>query len=319
MERGSVAHRMSFLEDILDSSTTQGRVFYGILFLLLAWFLCTAAIGAVVLYSVVKPEVAGAGLQAKELLNQPEVLTFAIPGANGREGWFFPGQTTSPTIILCHGYQTYKGDLITMVSALQKDRFNVFVFDFSGHGTIAGSTSLGSRETNELRAAVDAILQRTDVDRTRVGVWGFDLGGYAAVRAAVADPRIKAIAVDSVYDTPRDMFDLLAQRSALSKVPLTLTFARWGFTLMNWGARNDPPLTTQVGKLKDTAKLFIQGRDNPALASTTLRLFLGSPEPRKQTIMPKSNYAAMAEDERKNYETEVVHFFLDSFPPIISR
>ncbi len=309
---------MSFFEDILDSDTIPGKIFYGALILFLLWLACTASIGGAILYSVVKPDVSG-GLQARDLLNQPEVLQFAIPGAKDREGWFFPGQTTSPTIILCHGYQTYKADLITMVSALQKDRFNVFVFDFSGHGNVAGTTSLGSNEAKELRAAVEAILQRTDVDRTRVGIWGFDMGGYAAVRAALADPRIKAIAVDSVYDHPLVMFDLLARRSALSKVPFALTFARWGFTLMSWSARNEAPLIDQIAGLKETGKLFIQGRDNPALASATLQLFLKSTEPRKQAVMPKSNYAAMAEDERKAYETEVVHFFLEALPPAISR
>lgn len=309
---------MSFFEDILDSDTTIGKVVYAITFLLIAWFVITAIIGGLILHSVIKPDIRG-GLKATDLLNQPEIVKFSVPGGKEREGWFFPGQTTSPTIILCHGYGTHRGDLITMVSALQKDRFNIFIFDFSGHGQVVGTTSLGAKEVAELRAAINTILQRTDVDRTRVGIWGFDLGGYTAVRAALADKRVTAIAVDSVYDQPRMMFDLLAQRTGLARVPLAATFARWGYTLMNWGARNEPPLSQGVAALAGTNKFFIQGRDNPVLAESTLQLFLRSPEPRKQTVMPKSNYASMLEDERKAYETEVVHFFLASFPPVVSN
>jgi len=310
---------MSFFEDILDSDTTAGKVFYGVTFLLVAWLLLTAIVGGLILYGVVKPEVRGAGLQASQLLSQPEVLNFAIPGQKDREGWFFPGLTTSPTIILCHGYQTHKADLITMVSALQKDHFNVFVFDFTGHGTTPGTTSLGPREIKDLAAAIDAVLERTDIDRSRVGIWGFDMGGYAAMRVAMDNKRVKAIAVDSVYNEPRVMFNLLAAKSGLSKVPMAVTFARWAYTLMNWSARNDAPLLARIGELKDTPKLFIQGRDNPTLAESTLQLFLHSSEPRKQAVMSKSNYAAMAEDERKAYETEVVHFFLEALPAVVNR
>ncbi len=309
---------MSFFEDILDSDTTIGKVVYAITFLLIAWFVITAIIGGLILHTVIKPDIRG-GLRATDLLNQPEIVKFNVPGGKEREGWFFPGQTTSPTIILCHGYGAHRGDLITMVSALQKDRFNIFIFDFSGHGQVVGTTSLGAKEVAELRAAINTILQRTDVDRTRVGIWGFDMGGYTAVKAALADKRVTAIAVDSVYDQPRMMFDLLAQRSGLARVPLAVTFARWGYTLMNWGSRNEPPLSQGVAALAGTNKLFIQGRDNPVLAESTLQLFLRSPEPRKQTVMPKSNYASMLEDERKAYETEVVHFFLGSFPPVLSN
>jgi len=310
---------MSFIEDILDSDTTAGKVFFGLIFLLLAWLLVTTVAGGAILYGIVKPEVHGAGLQASQLLSQPEVVNFSIPGEKDREGWFFPGLTTSPTIILCHGYQTHKADLITMVSALQKDRFNVFVFDFSGHGKVPGVTTLGPKEAKELQAAVEAMLQRTDVDRTRVGIWGFDMGGYAAVLTALADSHVKAIAVDSAYDRPIVMFRLLAAKSGLAKIPLAVTFAGWGYTIMNWSSRKELPLLSRVSELKETSKLFVQGRDNPTLAESTLQLFLRSPEPRKQAVMSKSNYAAMAEDERKAYESEVVHFFLEALPQMGAR
>ena len=310
---------MSFFEDILDSSTTVGKVAYAITFAFLGWFLITAAVAGTLLYSLVKPEVRGADLRDSDLFSKPELITVQAAGGKPRDGWFFPGLTTSPTIILCHGYQGHKGDIITMVSSLQKDRFNVFVFDFSGHGRAPGATTLGPGETKELLAAIDVILKRTDVDQTRVGVWGFDMGAYAALSAALADPRVKAVAADSVYDQPRTFFELLARRADISKVPLSVTFARWGYSMMNWGARNDPPLSQRVAALRETSKLFVQGQDNPALAESTLQLFLRSPEPRKQAVFPKSNYATMIEEERKAYETEVVHFFLAALPPAISQ
>lgn len=310
---------MSFFEDIFDTSTAIGKGTFAITILVVLWLMVTGGSAGVLLYNITHPEVRGAGLRPEDLLSKPEVVRFAIPGARDREGWFFPGLTTSPTIILCHGYQGHRSDLITLVSALQKDRFNVFIFDFSAHGSTTGSTSLGPKETKELLAAVDAILQRTDVDRARVGVLGFDLGGYAALAAALSDKRIKAVAVDSAFDQPRVMFNLLAADSLLSRIPLVTTVAWWGYTVTNWGSRQEPALLQRLPALRDTAKFFIQGRDNPVLAEATLQLFLRAPEPRKQSVTPKSKYSEMQEDEKKDYEAEVVHFFLEAFPPVIGR
>jgi esterase/lipase len=75
----------------------------------------------------------------------------------------------------------------------------------------------------------------------------------------------------------------------------------------------------RVAALPQTAKLFIQGRDNPAQAEATLQLFLRASEPRKQSVMSKSNYTQMQDEERKAYETEVVHFFLEAIPPALIR
>lgn len=309
---------MSFFEDIFDSNSTAGKATFILAIFLILWLLVTGGVAGLLLFRITHPEVRGVGVRAEDLPSKPEVVPFRVPGGNeDREGWFFPGVTTSPTVILCHGYQTYRGDLITLVSSLQKDRFNVFVFDFSGHGKSGGSTSLGSKEAGELLAAVDAVLQRVDVDRTRVGVWGYDIGGYAVVAAASADKRIQAIAVDSIYERPADFFAFQARNSALAKLPLTAPAARWGFTLMHWGARNDPPVSDRVGGLGAIPKFFIQGRDNPALADSTFQIFLRAPEIRKQSVMNKSNYAAMQEEERKGYETEVVQFFIAAFPPLI--
>ena len=51
-----------------------------------------------------------------------------------RDGWFFPGLRGAPTVIVCHGYRAQRADVLTLVTALQEQQFNVFLFDFTGHG-----------------------------------------------------------------------------------------------------------------------------------------------------------------------------------------
>jgi len=60
---------------------------------------------------------------------------------------------------------------LTLVSALQDHQYNAFVFDFAAHGGNPGFTTLGYREADELRSALDVIAARIDVDPQRFGVW----------------------------------------------------------------------------------------------------------------------------------------------------
>ena len=102
-------------------------------------------------------------------------ITFTVPGMGDRQGWFFPGLVGAPTIILLHGYESSRGELLTLVSALQDHQYNAFVFDFAAHGANAGLTTFGYREADEVRAAIDTLAKRNDVDPTRFGIWACHL------------------------------------------------------------------------------------------------------------------------------------------------
>jgi pimeloyl-ACP methyl ester carboxylesterase len=303
---------LSFFSDFRES----GRLSQALLaaaallgFVLLALFL----ISGVVLYRVLSPPTAGGELSPETLLGRPTVIPFSSP-AGASEGWFFPGRSTAPTIILCHGYLSNREELLTLVTALQEHQYNVFVFDFSGHGRNKRFTTLGYRETQELLGAISAVATRSDVDRTRFGVWGTSLGAYAAGSAAAGEMRVRAIVLDSVYEDPVDMLDHLVEHSGLNVLPFTPTLCRWTFRLMNFSARKMPPLSQRLAALPGVAKLFVVSNDNRALAQPTARLFQVSAAPHQQINVSKSNYGAMTSDEKHAYEDTVVQFFLQNLP-----
>lgn len=266
------------------------------------------------LYRVISLD-AGTALDPQTLLGNPNVVSISGPGITPRDGIFFPGQTGGPTVILAPGFRSQSSALLTLVAAFQDNNYNVLIFDFSGHGGVKGSTTLGYRETQELLAAVQAVAQRPDVDPERIGIWGHDMGGYAALSAAAADPRVRAVAVDSVYDSPEAMFAMELKRQGSGDLPLVRTLCRWAFRLLNFSHRNDPTLAQRVPGMTAVAKLFIQGRDDATLGEATLALFLAAAEPRQQMVVPKSSYAALTDEEKRDYHTQVVSFFLQHLPP----
>src|SRR5579862_3946191 len=176
-----------------------------------------STVSGFLLYQTLKPARNPATFDLSVMMGHPGALSFTLPGGAQREGWLFPGLRGAPAIIVCHGYLSQRADVLTLVTALQDHQFNVFLFDFSGHGTSPRGTTLGYRETAELRAAIQTLSGRDDVDPQRFGLWGVDMGGYAALEVATSDPRIAALAVDDAYDDPRDLLRIEVAKSGLNK------------------------------------------------------------------------------------------------------
>ena len=105
--------------------------------------LATTAIAGFLLYRIVKPQRTSTDISMESFPGRPEIVGFSVPGLGKREGWFFPGLRGAPTIVLCHGYESSRGELLTLVSALQDHQYNVFVFDFAAHGVNPGITTFG--------------------------------------------------------------------------------------------------------------------------------------------------------------------------------
>src|SRR3984893_5937029 len=195
--------------------------------------LATAAIAGFLVYRIVKPQRTTSEIDMESFPGKPDLVDFSVAGLGTRHGWFFPGLRGAPAIVLCHGYGSSRGELLTLVSALQDHQYNVFVFDFAAHGGNAGITTFGYREADEVRAAVDELAKRNDVDPGRFGVWGYNLGAYAALREAESDHRIRALVLDSVYDAPEQMVRIGVDREGLARIPLMTRSAEMSFGWIN--------------------------------------------------------------------------------------
>jgi uncharacterized protein len=93
----------------------------------------------------------------------------------------------------------------TYASMLAAAGFATLAFDHRGFGESGGrpwhEDSQG--KLADLRAAVGFVAGRAEVDPARIGIVGICLGGGYAVRAAAADPRVKAVAgIAGGYNSP---------------------------------------------------------------------------------------------------------------------
>src|SRR3977135_4349208 len=232
---------MQILYELRYPTRWYTKLLMALLALVFFAVLATTAIAGFLVYRIVKPQRTNSEISMASFPGRPEVLEFEVPGGLGkREGWFFPGLRGAPTIILCHGYESSRGELLTLVSALQDHQYNAFVFDFAAHGGNQGLTTLGYREADELRAAIDTLAARSDVDPQRFGVWGYNLGAYAALRAAEDDKRIRALVLDSVYDEPSQMVKVGVERNGLGGFPFMVRAAGASFEYLHYAHRAHP-------------------------------------------------------------------------------
>lgn len=306
---------MAVLSELRYPSTSIAKILSLILALLVFAFVSIATISGFLLYQILHPIRTPANIDLNVMMGHPTTISFPVKGGVSRDGWFFPGQRGAPTVVVCHGFQSQRADVLTLVTTLQDHQFNVFLFDFTGHGTSPGVTTLGYQEVGELRSAIQTLATRDDIDKQHFGLWGVDMGGYVALEEAASDPRVAALVVDDAYIAPADLLRVEMRKSGLTALPYVLQLSEFEFRMVQRDYRQEPPVTARLSRTSNIPKLFVESDDQPELAAETARLFTLAPDPKLQTREAVS-YRDMSDDDRKTYESQIVNFFLQFIPPV---
>lgn len=311
---GYESERMGFFSEIRHPTRWYTQLAIAILALAIFALLAVGSVSGYLVYRMVTPARSHSQIDLQNFPGHPDTLNFTAKGGEARDGWFFPGLKSAPTIVLCPAYESSRGELLTLASALQDQQYNVLIFDFSAHGSVGGRSTLGLQEVAELRAAMDAVGNRGDVDAKRFGLWGVNMGAYVALAEATGDPRVRAIAAESPYGHPNDMVALQVSRSGLGSLPLVTRASQLIFGWLNRQYRNVPPVSARIANLSGVAQLYLEAPDEPFLAASTSELFRLSPPPHELVVLPHGNYTGMMDDEKRNYENRIVSFFLVNLP-----
>jgi hypothetical protein len=110
----------------------------------------------------------------------------------------------------------------TYARILAGSGFATLAFDHRGYGESGGRPGHEDSQGKlaDLRAAVGFLAGRGEAAAAGIGIVGICLGGGYAVRAAAADPRVKAVAaIAGGYNSPRQMLQAMGAgpyRSALA-------------------------------------------------------------------------------------------------------
>ncbi len=123
----------------------------------------------------------------------------ALTTADGLKlaAWYIPAaKSTTKAVLLLHGYPADKGDILSSMIFLQED-YNLLFLDFRYFGQSEGKYStIGIKEVEDVLAGVEFLKDR---DMEKIGVYGFSMGGAAALMSLPATDQIQAVVSETSY------------------------------------------------------------------------------------------------------------------------
>lgn len=138
-------------------------------------------------------------------------------------GWYIPSADgagpTAPTVVLVHGFGATKTGILEYGEGLH-GAFNLVAFDMRNtHRSSGDQTTVGVLEQEDLRAIIDWLEQTKHP--SHIGVLGNSMGAVTAVAEAVDDPRVEALALDSMHTRMRYQVERRLQHAGHPAYPGT--------------------------------------------------------------------------------------------------
>jgi pimeloyl-ACP methyl ester carboxylesterase len=215
----------------------------------------------VMLHPVREPVTAAQRVRAHELM--PNLLDVELRTADGLvlPGWFASGHKRDG-IVLVHGLGGNRAALLDEAALLARRGHGVLLYDSRASGESPGKlASWGDQEQRDVRAALDFLSARAEVDSKELGVYGFSVGSTAAVMEAAGDLRVRAIGLGPLWPSLDDeLADKFSKWGRYSRFIARRVFLRAGIDVDSLDAR------AAVAKLPPRPVLFIAGdqdRDTP--------------------------------------------------------
>ena len=146
-----------------------------------------------------------AGLTPASLNLAFDEVSFNAADGISLSGWWVPVANARGTVILVHGLNRSRIEMVRKTPFLNRKGWNSLLFDLRHHGKSGGTvSSFGHYEKQDVHAAADFARGRA---AGPVVLWGVSLGGASATLAAAEDPSVAALVCDSSYRSLRDTVD----------------------------------------------------------------------------------------------------------------
>lgn len=272
------------------------------------------------LYSATHPPRDTRQLDPADVLLRTEDVTFRTSDGVTLSGWLVKGAPRAPVIILCHDLGGSRSTLLNSAVSLNRAGYPLLVFDFRGHGRSAGSSGfLGADEKRDILGAIEFLKGRGDVDAGRIGLWGIGMGAYAGALAALEEPAIGALALDSLYPDVATQLDRLVRArvppALHAAMPVLRAVYRPYLALRPAAATS---LASSLAGLAGRNVLLIAATDPPDRYQEEKALYAALPEGpgggKNFLELKASVVTGLYAEDKKTYDQAIVRFFSSNLP-----
>jgi uncharacterized protein len=218
------------------------------------------------------------------------------------EGWYVPSRNRAAVIVFPGRTGAQK-----QARMLVRHGYGVLLYDRRGEGHSEGDpNSFGWDFDKDIRAGLDFLKQRADVDPERIGGLGLSVGGEMLLQTAADTQGLAAIVSEGAG--ARSMAEELDDVSGFNKVGTALTYAVRDLSNSVFQNRLPPEnLINLVPKIAPRPIFLIHGGEDDA-GHRNPDYFRAAKEP-KQIWEAKGGHTDGIAEQPEEYERRVVAFF----------
>jgi pimeloyl-ACP methyl ester carboxylesterase len=221
-------------------------------------------------------------------------------------GWYLPPKNEA-VIILLHGYGDNRTGVLPQADLLIRHGYGVLLYDLRAHGESGGKLrSFGWQDLNDVKAALDYLIELEETDPDKIGILGFSIGGQIAIRAAANYKDIQAVIADdpsfvTMQDTPKPENMAGQLTHLISRITSRCISLRTGYPI-------PPGIPDQIGDISPRPLLLIASGESAG--RDQIRYYYQQAEQPKQLWeIPEAGHGQQLTARPQEYEEKVISFF----------
>jgi pimeloyl-ACP methyl ester carboxylesterase len=238
-------------------------------------------------------------------------------------GWLLRGTEGAPAVIFLHRYGGDRSLLFNLGMKVNEATNSTILWpDLRGHGLNPPVkwTFFGSREGDDALAALDFLRSLKGENRSqligeRVGIYGVELGAYAAMIAASNDPKLQVLVLDSVPRNPDELVSAAVADDVGVNTTVIFFPARIATRLYFLGQYHNQSSCDLAAALAPRQVLLLAGADDGYLRDSTKSLapcFPNRANVEIKTDLPLTGFTlpSATGEQGERYDRPVIDFFV---------
>ncbi|HKZ78704.1 MAG TPA: hypothetical protein VJ124_10410 [Pyrinomonadaceae bacterium] len=236
-------------------------------------------------------------------------------------GWLLKGSEGAPAVVFLHRYGADRSWLFNLgVKLNEATNFTILWPDLRGHGLNppTSTATFGTQEDSDVLSALDFLRTIKGETGNRlignyVGLYGVELGAYAALGAAPQDNQIRALVLDSLPRSADEMLRSAVKDDLRVNNEAVHYLVRAATRIYFLGHFEKASTCELAAKLKDQRVLLLSGDDAGQFRESTVSVRdcfkVSSLEAKTDLPLTGYNLPSATGEQGEGYDRRVIDFF----------
>ena len=233
----------------------------------------------------------------------PQVIDLHTEDGLTLEGWYYPG-ANGRAVLALGGVHGSLGQAQPQVEFLLEAGYAVL--QIGSRACAGGLVTLGAREALDAEAGLRFLLAQSEVEPGGIALYGFSMGGAAAIQAASRQPAAAAVIAEGGYHNLGEDFVEPGSDRSLPEVVFLYTLAG-----MYWLRTGENPWAVSpvdaIGAIAPRPVLLIYG-EGEAVSGRAAQQFAAAGETAELWLVPGGGHGTNHAAAGEAYEERVLDF-----------